>query len=114
MFCPPVAQRGEGKHKPVLSAAARELVTVKPAGLPLMALKRAEDGDGFVFRLCDFSGLGGTAKLSLPKAVTETFICDLVEANANKEADGGKTISAPVKAFSPVTLKARFAAPPVQ
>ena len=111
MFCPPVAQRGQGNHKSVLSAAARNLLTVQPAGLPLMALKRAEDGDGFIFRLCDFSGLGGTAKLTLPRSAAESFNCDLVEANPRKQGTQGKTITTPVKPFSPVTLKARFGPP---
>jgi alpha-mannosidase len=74
-----------------------------------MAFKKAEDENGFIFRLCDFSGQGGTATLVLPKPVTELFRCDLVEANAQKLNADGKTISVPVKAFSPATLKLRFA-----
>ncbi len=78
-------------------------------GLPLTAFKEAEEGDGFVFRLCDFSGEGGTATLTLPRPVRELFSCDLVEANAIKMKGRGKTVNIPVKAFSPVTVKARFA-----
>jgi alpha-mannosidase len=74
-----------------------------------MAFKKAEDENGFIFRLCDFSGNGGTVTLKLPTPVAELFRSDLVEANAQKLKAEGKTISVPVKAFSPVTLKALFA-----
>ena len=108
MFSPPVAQSGGGPLKPVLSAPANSLVGVEPAGLPLMALKQAEDGNGFVFRVCDFSGAGGNLKLTLPKPARETFTCDLVEAHAVKQASHGKTITVPVKPFAPVTVKVQF------
>ncbi len=78
-------------------------------GLPLTAFKEAEEKNGYVFRLCDFSGQGGTATLTLPKPVHQLFSCDLVEANAQKIKSRGKTIAVPVKTFAPVTLKARFA-----
>jgi alpha-mannosidase len=109
MFCPPVAQRGQGEHQPLLSAGARELLGVEPAGVPLMAFKQAEDQTGFVLRLCDFAGADGTAKLLLPKPVGEAFSCNLVEADAHEQKAGGKTLSVPVRRFSPVTLKLRFA-----
>ena len=108
MFCPPVAQSGQGSHQPVLSAAANSLVSIQPARLPLMAFKQAEDESGFVFRVCDFSGADGALKLTLPKPAVEAFQCDLVEANARKQPGTGKTVTVPMKAFSPVTVKARF------
>ena len=116
MYSPAVAQRsGRSARalplKPVLSAPAASLVGVKPAGLPLMAFKQAEDGNGFVFRLCDFAGEAPKAELALPMPANQVFSCDLVEANAREENGRGKTIAIPVKRFSPVTLKVRFAPP---
>jgi alpha-mannosidase len=108
MFSPPVAQSGGGPLQPVLSALAGSLIGVEPAGLPLMAFKQAEDGDGFVLRLCDFSGAGGKLKLTLPQPAREAYNCDLVEAHAVKQASHGKTISAPVKPFAPATVKMKF------
>jgi alpha-mannosidase len=108
MFCPPMAVRGQGVRQPLFTSPARSLIGIEPAGLPLMAFKKAEDESGFVFRLCGFSGQGGKASLILPKDVANASSCNLVEANAQKLNVDGKTISVPVKAFSPVTLKARF------
>jgi alpha-mannosidase len=109
MYCPAVAASGEGAHKPILSSAAASLVAIKPAGLPLTTIKQAEAGDGFIFRCCDFCGLGGTATLTLPKPADEVFNCNLVETDPSKLETHGKTITVPVKPFGPLTLKARFA-----
>jgi hypothetical protein len=108
MFAPPVAQSGGGPLKPVLPAPAESLVAAEPAGLPLMAFKQAEDGNGFVFRVCDLAGVGGSLKLTLPRAARETFTCDLVEGHAVKQSSRGKTITAPLKPFAPATVKVEF------
>ena len=108
MFAPAVAGRGQGEHKAALKAPARELIGLQPAGTPLLAFKQAEAGDGFVFRTCDFAGAGGKLKLTLPQPACEIFSCDLVETNPRKEAGHGKTITVPIKPFSPTTLKVRF------
>jgi alpha-mannosidase len=109
MFCPPVAVRGQGGRRPLFTSPAASLIGIEPAGLPLMAFKKAEDESGFVFRLCDFSGKGGKASLILPKNVANASGCNLVEADAQELKADGKTISVPVKMFSPVTVKVRFA-----
>lgn len=109
MYCPAVATSGEGEHKAILSSPAMSLVSVKPVGLPLTTIKEAEDLDGFIFRCCDFSGDGGTAKLTLPKPATDVLRCNLVEMDASKLSTHGKTIKVPVKRFAPVTIKMQFA-----
>ncbi|MGO8931242.1 MAG: polysaccharide lyase family protein [Limisphaerales bacterium] len=108
MYAPAVAQSGGGPLKPVLSVPAGSLVGVEPAGLPLLAIKQAEDEKGFVFRVCDFAGVGGSLKLTLPKAARETFTCDLVETHAVKQDSHGKTVTAPLKPFAPATVKVQF------
>jgi hypothetical protein len=108
MYSPAVAQHGGGPLKPVLSAPAGSLVGVEPAGLPLMAFKQAEDERGFVFRVCDFSGVGGNLKLTLPRPARETFTCDLVETHPVKQDSHGKTITGPLKPFAPSSLKVQF------
>jgi alpha-mannosidase len=108
MFCPPVAQAGQGQH-PARLAPAGELLRLQPPSLPLLAFKQAEDNSGFVLRTCDFSGEARKLKLSLPRAATEVLECDLVEANPQKQPGARKTITASVKPFAPLTLKLRFA-----
>ncbi|HEY2081558.1 MAG TPA: polysaccharide lyase family protein [Verrucomicrobiae bacterium] len=109
MYCPAVAARGQGGHKAISSSAAMSLVSVSPAGLPLTTIKEAEDLDGFIFRYCDFAGIGGTAKLTLPKPAIEVLRCNLVETDPLKLTTRGKTITVPVKPFAPTTIKTRFA-----
>jgi alpha-mannosidase len=111
MFCPAIARQGQIAHKPVLPAAAKSLVEIQTASLPLLAFKQAEDETGFIFRTCDFSGQGGTMKLTLPKPATEVFSCDLVEAAARPQPGSGTTIAFRVTPFSPVTAKVRFEPP---
>jgi alpha-mannosidase len=73
-----------------------------------MAFKQAEDQSGFIFRVCDFSGEGGTLKLAFPRPAIEVINCDLVEANARPQQGHGKTVKVPLKPFSPATLKVLF------
>ncbi len=108
LFAPPVSQGGGKPIKPVLSATASSLVTVEPATVPLMAFKQAEDNSGYIFRVCDFSGLGGNLSLTLPKSAQETFTCDLVEAHVVAQSSRGKTITAPLRPFAPTTVKVQF------
>jgi len=108
MFCPPAAGSGQANHKSFVSATADSLVGVEPAGLPLATIKEAEDGQGFVFRCCDYAGVGGTAKLKLPQPARAIFNCNLVETEARELKAHGKTIRAELRRFGPLTLKARF------
>jgi alpha-mannosidase len=109
MFCPAIAQSGQGEHKAFLSGATGSLVGIAPAGLPLTTIKEAEAEDGFIFRCCDYAGAGGKATLTLPKSASAVFRCNLVETDPAKLDARGKKITVPVKRFAPVTLKARFA-----
>jgi alpha-mannosidase len=109
MFCPPVAAPGLGAHTARLSAPTGSLVSVSPSGLPLTACKLAEDQSGYIFRFCDFSGSGGTATLTLPKAVTDLSSCNLVEGEATELPGRGQTVTVPLQPFSPATIKASFA-----
>ena len=108
MFSPPVAGQGRGPHQEVLSAPAGALLNLEPVGVPLLAFKQAEDEAGFILRACDFSGVGGNLRLTLPKPAGETFACDLVEANAARQEARGKTVTTPLRRFAPTTIKVRF------
>jgi hypothetical protein len=110
MYCPPVAGSGQTKQKSLLPAAAQSLISIQPAGLPLLAIKQSEDKIGFAIRTCDFAGDGGTLKLALPKPPMEVSSCDLVEGTPKKLDASFKAVTMPLTRFSPETLKARFAA----
>ena len=86
----------------------QSLLSVEPAGLPLLALKQAEDQKGFILRLGDFTGAGGQARLVLPRPAGAVFDCDLVEANPVKQGSVGATVTARVKPFGPSTVRVTF------
>ena len=108
MYCPAVAVRGEGDHKPVFSSSEASFVQVKPLGLPLTTIKGAEDGDGFIFRCCDYSGAGGTLMMTLPRREREVEKCNLVETNEGKVKGHGRRVSLPLAPFAPASLRVTF------
>jgi alpha-mannosidase len=108
MFCLPVAENGQGAHQPVIPLAAKSLVGIEPAGLPLTTIKQAEDGNGFVFRCCDYAGMGGTTTLTLPEPALAMSMCNLVETDLRKLNGHGETVTVPIKPFAPETIKMQF------
>jgi hypothetical protein len=108
MYCPAVAAAGAGDHQPVFSSPADSFAQVKPLGLPLTTIKEAEDGDGFIFRCCDYSGAGGTLKLTLPRPVADVTQCNLVESNEGKVKGHGRRVSLPLAPYAPASLRVTF------
>ncbi len=111
MYCPAVAARGEGDHKPVFSSPVASFAQVEPAGLPLTTIKGAEDGNGFIFRWCDFAGDGGTLKLTLPRAASAATQCNLVETDEGKVRKYGRRVSVPLTPYAPASVRVTFDAP---
>jgi alpha-mannosidase len=108
MYCPAVAAHGEGKHNDVSSSPVASFAQVEPLGLPLTTIKGAEDGDGFIFRCCDYSGDGGTLKLTLPRPAREVMACNLVETNEGRVKGHGRRVSLPLIPFAPASLRVTF------
>ena len=108
MYCPAVAAKGDGEHKPVFTSAAGSLVEVSPAALPLTTIKRAEDGNGFIFRCCDYAGAGGTLKLTFPVSVSDVTKCNLVETDDGKLRGHGRHISLPLTPYAPASVRVTF------
>ncbi len=111
MYCPAVAAKGQQNDKPLFSAAADSLVGVSPLDLPLSTIKGAEDGNGFVFRCCDYSGDGGTLKLALPKPASAAVKCNLVETDEGEAKGHGKHVSAPLEPYAPASVRVTFSSP---
>ncbi|MGH7942580.1 MAG: glycoside hydrolase family 38 C-terminal domain-containing protein [Limisphaerales bacterium] len=108
MYCPAVAARGGSGHKPVFFPASDSFVKIKPAGLPLTTIKGAEDRNGFIFRCCDYSGEGGTLRLTLPRAAREAIKCNLVETDEGKARKHGRRVSLPLTPFAPASVRVIF------
>jgi alpha-mannosidase len=108
MYCPAVAARGEGEHKPVFSSPAASFAQVEPAGLPLTTIKGAEDGNGFIFRCCDYAGQGGTLKLTLPRSALQATTCNLVETDEGKARKSGRWVSLPLTPYAPASVRVTF------
>ncbi|HUA65658.1 MAG TPA: polysaccharide lyase family protein [Alphaproteobacteria bacterium] len=108
MYCPAVAARGAGDHKPVFSSPAASFAQVEPAGLPLTTIKGAEDGNGFIFRYCDYAGEGGTLRLTLPRAASEATQCNLVETDEGKARKYGRRVSVPLTPYAPASVRVTF------
>ena len=108
MYCPAVAAKGESGNSPVFSSAAGSLVEVSPAELPLTTIKGAEDGDGFIFRCCDYAGAGGTLKLTLPRPAREVERCNLVETDEGRLTERGRRVSLPLTPYAPASVRVSF------
>ncbi|MBC8140693.1 MAG: alpha-mannosidase, partial [Armatimonadetes bacterium] len=58
------------------------LASVNDQGIIIDAVKKAEDGNGYVVRLYETFNTRGTATLSLGFDVTAAFVCNVLEENA--------------------------------
>lgn len=114
MYCPAVAAAGRENNDPLFKSAAASLVGVKPFGLPLTTIKEAEDGNGFIFRCCDYAGAGGKLRLTLPRPDDTAFRCNLVETDEGKVKGDSKTVVVGLTRFAPATVRVGFPPPPVQ
>jgi alpha-mannosidase len=101
-------------HTGNLPASGAAVPTVAPEGVVLSSLKRAEDADGFIVRLCETAGKGSTAKVAFSPAllgkVRKVVEVDLLErpvatSRAAKVAGG---FSVKVPAFGIASVKVTF------
>jgi alpha-mannosidase len=72
----------------------------------VLALKRAEDGDGIILRLIETEGEAATATVTLPHlTIREAHRTNVVEENQEALDAGSHKIKAPVKAFGIATVR---------
>ncbi len=101
-------------HAGTLPAAAQAVDSVAPDGIVLSSLKKAEDADGFVFRLYETAGKATTAKVALSPTllgkVDEVVEVDLLERPAAKSAAGKAAggFSVKVPAFGIASVRVTF------
>ena len=74
----------------------------------VLALKRAEDGDGIILRLIETEGEAVTATVTLPHlTIREAHRTNVVEENQEALDAGSHKIKVPVKAFGITTVRLR-------
>jgi hypothetical protein len=105
-------------HEPLLafvlppsnSAKLREhshgFITIDTPNVILQALKRAEDGDGFILRLREVQGKEAAAVISLPLFnLTKAWLTDIVEVNQQELPVNSNQITALVEPFGISTIR---------
>ncbi|NLG24934.1 MAG: hypothetical protein GX558_06235, partial [Clostridiales bacterium] len=76
-----------------------------PPGMRLLALKRAEDGDGYIARLIDLTGRGRTETLPVGSFVRRAQLCDGQEYNLRPLPIEGRAIALDMRPFGLCTLR---------
>lgn len=82
---------------------------VRPDHVMLVAAKRAEDGDGLIFRLWEAAGRPCSATLSLPDLVGDfsAWRCNLVEEDLAPLEMRGRQVQVPMAGFGIETVRIR-------
>lgn len=73
----------------------------------IQALKKAEDGRGYIVRLYETEGRGGPVRLTgLPMRIRTAYLTDLVERDLSElDVAAGRALEVPIEAFQLVTVR---------
>jgi len=99
------------KHEGQL-AAEHSFAQLQPDNLILTAMKRAEDGNGVVFRFYEWAGKEGDAKLELPNVAESASETDLMERTTGRLSVQNGVVTVRTKPYEIKTIKVRFASTP--
>jgi alpha-mannosidase len=112
---PLIAQFGqgdesEGGNKKYVStlSASKSFATIAPDNLVLTTIKKAEDGDAWVYQWYDATGAGGSAHLTLPKTPMKVVTSNFLEADGAPLKFSGASVDVPTRKNSVVTIKVYF------
>jgi len=83
----------------------RSFMHISEESLLLLALKRSEDGEGFVARFLETEGKDGTARISFPFDIRKAFLCNLVEEDVKELEIIDCSIELPYHRWSVMTFK---------
>jgi len=89
--------------------AEHAFVTIEPENVVLTALKKAEDGNGLIFRVYEWAGKSGDVKIHVPNGAEGATITNLMEkpeGTALKLADD--TVTAPIHPYEILTVQVRY------
>ena len=87
--------------------APRSLLAVDGPGV-LEALKRAEDGDGWILRISEPHGGRGRVAVRVPRALARVEACNHVEEGAETLPHDGAAFWFPIRPFQVRTFRLRF------
>ena len=102
----PFGPRRTGKF----SEPVRSFVSVSPANVHLLTIKRAEYGDEneFVIRLREVAGKETTATIKLPVQIRDAQLCDILERPTVAKPLQQSPLTVSLKPFDIVTIKVRI------
>jgi alpha-mannosidase len=89
--------------------AEHAYITVQPENVVLTALKKAEDSDGLIFRVYEWSGKSGNVEIHVPKGATGATVTNLME-----KAEGSAlnivndTVTAPIHPYEILTVQVNY------
>lgn len=95
-----------GKRTGPLAPGTMSFCAVDKPNVLLTAIKRAEDGDGFILRLVETSGKAVTARVTLPQtAIKRAYATDLVEKGKRPLVFDRHIIQVDLKPFGIATVR---------
>ncbi|CAM3660039.1 MULTISPECIES: alpha-mannosidase [Saccharibacillus] len=101
---PPLAVRGA-----YTAGEGRSLIRTDTARIAIDAIKRAEDGDGFIVRLHEYAGRRIHANLSSDYSAASWQVCDLLERPIDgEEKSTGAALRQLFKPYEILTLRVRL------
>ena len=104
-----VIEEAEALNVPLVvqsgSAGTRSFVAVDRPGVRIEAVKKADDDDDLVVRVCEVAGGRGPARITVDAPVRRAAIVDLLERELEEVAVDGATVTVALRPFQLVTLK---------
>jgi alpha-mannosidase len=101
---PVTASRAGKKTLP----AAHSFASLEPSSLVLTTVKKAEDGDAWIFQWYNAGGGDADGVLALPKAPASAALSNALEETGAPVAVSGTTVHVPTRPHALVTLKVKF------
>lgn len=105
-----VVEEAEAFNLPITFRTGRvpgsgQVVRVDRPGVSVEAVKRAEDGDGVVLRLCEVHGVRGPVRVDVGWSFASVARSDLLERPLEQISHDGSTVTLQLRPFELVTLR---------
>ncbi len=98
-----------------MAASGGSFLTCDAPNLEMVALKEAEDGQGYILRFREIAGRSGETEIKMPLFhATEAQLCNGVEDNLRKLVLAGDAVKVPYKPYSFTTVRLKAGRPVVK